>query len=203
MDAGRKHYGVITMSKDSTTLLALLLPPVAYDTQQPLIDAELTAEGNAFNAAYLLSESILKAVTPIYSTSLLADWERVLGIGSNTDMTYQQRLENVLVKIAETGGLSIPYFQKLASRLGYSIDIIEPTAFHVGINRCGDRLMVEDTMWTWGVVISGLKVKPYYFRTGSSAVGERLSVFADAVIESIFNDLKPAHTFCYFIYQDS
>lgn len=203
MDPGGNHYGIIAMSKDNATLLALLLPPVAYDTQQPLIDAELTAEGNAFNAAYLLSESVVKAVTPIYAASLLADWERVLGIGSSTDMTYQQRLENVLVKIAETGGLSIPYFQKLASRLGYSIEIIEPTAFHVGINRCGDRLMVEGTMWTWGVVISGLKVKPYYFRTGSSAVGERLSVYADAVIESIFNDLKPAHTFCYFIYQDS
>lgn len=191
------------MSKDNATLLALLLPPVAYDPKQPLLEAELTAEGNAFNAAYLLSESVVKAVTPIFAASLLADWERVLGIGSTTNMTYQQRLESVLVKIAETGGLSIPYFQKLASRLGYSIEIIEPTAFHVGINRCGDRLMVEGTMWTWGVVISGLKVKPYYFRTGSSAVGERLSVFADAVIESIFNDLKPAHTFCYFIYQDS
>lgn len=191
------------MSKDNATLLALLLPPIAYHTQHPLINAELTAEGNAFNTAYLFSESVVKAVTPIYAASLLADWERVLGIGSTTDMTYQQRLENVLVKIAETGGLSIPYFQKLASRLGYSIEIIEPTAFHVGINRCGDRLMVDGTMWTWGVVITGLKVKPYYFRTGSSAVGERLSVFADAVIESVFNDLKPAHTFCYFIYQDS
>lgn len=191
------------MSKDNTTLLALLLPTVAYDTHQPHINAELTAEGNAFNTTYLLSESVLKAVTPIYAASLLTDWERVLGIGSTTDMTYQQRLENVLVKIAETGGLSIPYFQKLAFRLGYSIEIIEPSAFHVGINRCGDRLMVEGTMWTWGVVITGLKIKPYYFRTGSSAVGERLSVFTDAVIESIFNDLKPAHTFCYFIYQDS
>lgn len=191
------------MSKDNATLLALLLPPVAYDTKQPLVDAELTAEGNAFNTANLLSETVVKAVTPIYAASLLTDWERVLGIGSTSDMTYQQRLENVLVKIAETGGLSIPYFQKLASRLGYSIEIIEPTAFHVGINRCGDRLMVEGTMWTWGVVITGLKVKPYYFRTGSSAVGERLSVFADSVIESIFNDLKPAHTFCYFIYRDN
>lgn len=203
MDQGGRYYGDNPMSKDNATLLALLLPSVAYDSQQPHIKAELTAEGNAFNTANLLSESIVKAVTPIYAASLLTDWERVLGIGSTTDMTYQQRLENVLVKIAETGGLSIPYFKKLASRLGYHIEIIEPTAFHVGVNRCGDPLMVEGTMWTWGVVITGLKIKPYYFRTGSSAVGERLSVFADVVIESIFNDLKPAHTFCYFIYQDS
>ena len=191
------------MSKDNATLLALLLPPVAYDTQQPLIDAELTAEGNAFNAASLLSDAIVKAITPIYAASLLSDWERVLGIGSNADMTYQQRLEKVLVKIAETGGLSIPYFKKLASRLGYNIEIVEPSAFHVGINRCGDRLMTADVMWVWGVVVSGSKVKPYYFRTGSSTVGERLSVFADQVIESVFNDLKPAHTFCYFTYLDS
>ncbi|EDE9483879.1 phage tail protein, partial [Salmonella enterica] len=30
----------------------------------------------------------------------------------------------------------------------------------------------------------------------------RLSYFADSVIESVFNDLKPAHTFCYFTYQE-
>ncbi|HAD5969307.1 TPA_asm: phage tail protein, partial [Salmonella enterica subsp. enterica serovar Typhimurium] len=31
----------------------------------------------------------------------------------------------------------------------------------------------------------------------------RLSWFADAVIESVFNDLKPAHTYCYFTYQEA
>lgn len=191
------------MTENKATLLSLLLPSVAYQSQQPLLKTELTAEGNVFNAASTTSDSVIKAVTPTFSANLLTDWERVLGVSSNADETYQQHLEKVLLKIAETGGLSIPYFQKLASRLGYNIEIIEQTAFHVGINRCGDRLMTEGIMWVWGVVVSGSKVKPYYFRTGSSTVGERLTVFVDQVIESIFNDLKPAHTFCYFTYLGS
>nr|EIL1983693.1 phage tail protein [Providencia rettgeri] len=41
------------------------------------------------------------------------------------------------------------------------------------------------------------------FRAGGSIAGERLSFWADSVIETVFNDLKPAHTFCYFTYQES
>ncbi len=40
------------------------------------------------------------------------------------------------------------------------------------------------------------------FRSGESAAGERLLSFGDPVIEQVFEDLKPAHTFVYFAYED-
>lgn len=203
MDSTRDSIGNAAMSYDNKTLLSLLLPPVAYDSQQVGLSAELTAEGNVFNKAEAQASRVINGITPVFSADLLCDWERVLGVTPKTTMSYQQRLEIVLLKLSETGGLSIAYFKKLASRLGYIIDIIEPEPFYTGINRCGDRLMAHDVLWTWGVVISGLKLKSYFFRTGSSVAGERLSTFADTVIETTFNNLKPAHTFCYFIYQDN
>lgn len=185
------------------TLLGLLLPPVAYDTTQPRLAAELAAEGAVLDMAQQLSDRVLGAITPIYAQSLLTDWERVLDIAPTPDSNYQQRLGNVLIKIAETGGLSIPYFIRLASRLGYAITIDELHPFRTGTSRCGERLMVHDAIWTWRVNVFGTSAKKYYFRAGLSAVGERLMTFGDTVIESVFNDLKPAHTFCYFSYQDS
>ncbi|HBR2118686.1 TPA: phage tail protein, partial [Klebsiella quasipneumoniae subsp. similipneumoniae] len=41
----------------------------------------------------------------------------------------------------------------------------------------------------------------YYFRAGTSRVGERLMTLGDKVLETTFNELKPAHTLCYFLYE--
>lgn len=203
MDPTWDSLGNFAMSTDNKTLLSLLLPPVAYDSQREALSAELTAEGNTFNKIESQALKVTNGITPILAADLLGDWERVLGLTPDISMSYQQRLEIVLLKLSETGGLSIAYFKSLASRLGYSIEIFEPAPFYTGINRCGDRLMAHEVLWTWGVVVSGLKVKGYFFRTGASVVGEPLSTFSDTVIETTFNNLKPAHTFCYFVYQDN
>ncbi|MFT8209754.1 MAG: YmfQ family protein [Symbiopectobacterium sp.] len=167
-----------------------------------LLNGASLADATDAIIAALLSDRVLGAITPIYAQSLLTDWERVLDITLIADSNYQQRLENVLFKLAETGGLSIPYFTRLADRLGYTITIDELRPFRSGISRCGESLMHHDVMWAWRVNITGTQVRKYVFRTGLSAVGERLLSFGDTVIESVFNDLKPAHTFCYFSYQD-
>ncbi|MFM1421925.1 putative phage tail protein, partial [Yersinia enterocolitica] len=108
-----------------STLLGLLLPPVAYDSQQPKINAEIQAEGNVLDAASLLANAVLGGVTPFYANSLLADWERVLDITAEPEASYQQRLQVVLIKLSESGGLSIPYFKRIAASAGYQITIDE------------------------------------------------------------------------------
>ncbi|WP_304169772.1 YmfQ family protein [Lonsdalea britannica] len=183
-------------------LLSNLLPPVSYDAKGERITAELTAEGNVLQGAHDKSDEALNAITPFYSYGMLSDWERVLDITPVADSNYQQRLENVLAKITAVGGLSIPYFKRLANSLGYEITIEEPQPFRCGVNRCGDRLRIEDVMWTWQVNVKGASIRKYQFRTGVSVVGERLMTFGDPVIESLFADLKPAHTFCYFVYEE-
>ncbi|MDE9466896.1 YmfQ family protein [Xenorhabdus bovienii] len=184
------------------SLLKQLLPPVSYAWDAPHLDAELEAEAHQLILTGQSAVRVSGAVTPFFAQSLLPDWERVLGITPNAKHNYQQRLEMVLLKLAETGGLSIPYFISLAARLGYTITISEPQPFQAGINRAGDRLIHPDSLWLWVVNIHGARTQIYQFRAGSSAAGERLLSFGDPVIESVFNELKPAHTFCQFTYQE-
>ena len=185
------------------SLLKLLLPPVSYGTDAPVLDAELKAEADQLTKAQKHAERVRNGVTPFFSDALLADWKRVLGLTTDYSQTYQQRLEMVLFKLSETGGLSVPYFIHLAERMGYRITIEEPQPFQAGVNRAGDRLMHKDALWLWVVNVYGSKVQPYRFRAGVSAAGDRLTVYADSVLESLFQDLKPAHTYCYFTYQES
>lgn len=182
-------------------LLATLLPPVAYSPEQPLLDAELTAEGNALDKTNVYADRVLAGVTPLFAVDLLADWERVLNIVPADNIVYQKRLESVLIKIAEIGGLSRPYFIRLAANAGYTITIDELEPFRAGQGRAGDYLYEEEIIWVWQINIIGSEIPSYVFRAGESYAGESLEEFGDPVIETWFNDLKPAHTLCTFTYR--
>lgn len=184
-------------------LLASLLPTVAYSPEQKTLNAELTAEGNTFEKTDATANNALDGVTPLFSGNLLNDWERVLDLTPGDDDSWQKRLEAVLVKLLETGGLSREYFIRLAASIGYTITIEELEPFRAGLGRAGDYLYEEEIIWVWRVNIQNSGTQSYRFRSGSSAAGERLATFGDPVIEEVFRDLKPAHTFCYFAYQEN
>lgn len=180
-------------------ILLGLLPPVSYakngnrQQQQAQIDARVLDDVQNHAAR------VLDAMQPETSGQMLSYWERVLGL-SGKSKSYAQRLSAVLLKINAIGGLSIPYFTQLAKSAGYTITIDEPQPFRVGINRAGDRLANEDIIFVWTVNVQNNSQIVWRFRAGASATGDRLSHFSDSVIESIFQDLKPAHTAVRFTY---
>jgi uncharacterized protein YmfQ (DUF2313 family) len=182
-------------------LLGLLLPPESYDPNGDQIDVELEAEGNALQKAEDAARRVAQGVVPLTPNELLPDWERLLGLTPSPGETVQERLSMVRAMINATGGLSIPYFINLAKSLGYTITIDEPQPFRVGINRMGDTLYSRDTIWIWRVNVLDGENTVYRFRTGSSAMGERLLSFGKSHLEELFQDLKPAHTFCHFVYK--
>lgn len=184
-------------------LLAMLLPPVSYTPTAPTLAGELAAEGQALDAAQRSANRVTAAVTPYFAEQLLPDWERVCGITPPAGAGYQQRLQAVLAKLAETGGLSIPYFTRLAEGMGYRITIREPQPLRAGTSRAGDIVWVPDIVWVWQVIVHGASSQAFRFRVGQSAAGERLTVFGDVLVEALFKDLKPAHTFVYFAYQEA
>ncbi|WP_175857084.1 putative phage tail protein [Burkholderia anthina] len=183
------------------SLLGRLLPPTSYDPNGLHIKIELQAEGNALDRVQADGSAVEHAVTPYGAYQMLPDYERVYGIVPPADATLQQRVATVIAKMNETGGLSISYFKRLAAQLGYTIDIVEPQPFRVDSGRIGDQIFVEDIIFVWEVIVSGRPEVVYYFRVGQSTIGERLLSFSDPILEQVFNDLKPAHTFVYFVYQ--
>ena len=102
-------------------LLKISLPPVSYDTEAPNLAAELQAEGNALDAAFLLGETILKAFVP-NSGPLLEDWERVYGTPSpcqkSIGLTRSQRVDAVISKINEGGTFTKEKAIQLAATFG-------------------------------------------------------------------------------------
>ncbi|WP_175948772.1 YmfQ family protein [Burkholderia pyrrocinia] len=181
-------------------LLKNLLPPVSYSPVDPRLAAELKAEGNALDAVLANADRLLAAITPAGAGETITDWERVLGVTPRLGASQQERVAAVVAKIGETGGLSIPYFKQLAARLGYTIDIVEPQYAQAGVSRAGDAMWVTDIIWVWQVVVSGSAVVAYQARAGTAAAGDPITSFGDPVLETVFNDLKPAFTYVYFEY---
>lgn len=183
-----------------TTLLGLL-PPVSYARNGTKQQAQAQIDARVLDDVQRGAMRVLGAMQPETAGEMLADWERVLGLNGQ-GKSHSQRLAAVLFKINATGGLSIPYFTQLAKSAGYTITIDEPQPFRAGVNRAGDRLAREDIMFVWTVNVQSSSQVVWRFRAGASAAGERLSHFSDSVIESIFQDLKPAHTAVRFTYQE-
>lgn len=184
-------------------LLAKLLPPVSYEPQGEVLAAELRAEGATLDRAQQNAALVLDNITPFGAVDTLPDWERVCGLTPSQGANRQQRLEAVLAKLQELGGLSIPYFKGLAARLGYDVEITEFEPFYVDYSHLDqDILYEEEVIWTWQVSVKGGQVRAFPFYLDMSTVDEPLLSFSDAVIEAYFQDLKPAHTFVFFDYQE-
>lgn len=185
-------------------LLARLLPPISYDPNGPRIAAELQVEGTALDRAHANIQIAIDSLTPLYAVDMLADWERVCGLTPAADASRQKRVDAVVAKLAEIGGLSIPYFLNLGASLGYEIEITEYAPFYLDYSHLDvDRLHPWDSIWIWQVSVKGGNVRAYPFVLDSSALDESFLSFSDAVIENVFNDLKPAHTLVVFDYEDS
>lgn len=167
-------------------LLRALLPPTAYDPQGETVGAVITGEANALQAAIDSAQAISDAMDPqVADNAALAEWERTLAITPRPDASLAMRAQAVLAKLAALGGLSIPYFTRLAAGMGYGVAITEPRAFRCGISHCGERLYGEDVVFVWQVTITS---RP----AGADAT-------TDAALQAVFDDLKPAHTLCQFL----
>lgn len=178
-----------------------LLPPVSYARNAPLIRNQAAVDGQALDLVGQGAEQVLNDSDPRFATSLL-EWERVLGL-SQTDKTYQQRVAKIVAQINAIGGLSIPYFLSISQSLGYVITITEPQPFMAGLSRCGDALAIEDVIYSWWVNVNGGSQQVWLFRAGSSLAGEQLSSYSDTVLETVINNLKPAHTWVGYKYGGS
>lgn len=187
------------------SVLAHLYPPVSYNINGEQFIAQCAVDGQAFDRLQASAESILKVIEPATSNELLADWERLCGITTDVSKTYSERVKRVIIQLNALGGLSIPYFLRLAESIGYTIQIKEFSPLKNDLPNAGDipiqNSPTERLIFMWRVTVINGDDNIIYFRAGQSLAGDRLVDFGDPIIEEFFEDLKPAHTYCYFAYQ--
>ena len=191
---------------DHKKVLAKLYPPISYDVNGERFLAQCEVDGNAFDRLQKSAVDLLQIIEPATSNTMLSDWERLCGIKTDYSNNYQARVKRVIAKLNAIGGLSIPYFKRIAESIGYRIEIKEFSPLANDLPTTGDLAQFrnearDNLIFMWRVSVLNGDDNIVYFRAGSSFAGNHLVEFGDSIIEEFFRDLKPAHTYCYFAYQ--
>jgi uncharacterized protein YmfQ (DUF2313 family) len=153
-------------------------------------------ERNAARAVYLLQDAF-----PGSTSELLPEWEATLGLPdpcAGEAPTIQQRRAQVVARLANGGGQSIPHFVNFVAQLGYTVTISQFAPFRVGHRRAGDQVGTQDWAFTWQINSALNTITS--FRAGVSGVGEPLRAWGNAVLECEVGAIKPAHTLLNFAY---
>ena len=191
---------------DHKKVLAKLYPPISYDVNGERFLAQCEVDGHVFDRFKKSAVDLLQIIEPATSNTMLSDWERLCGIRTDYSNNYQARVKRVIAKLNAIGGLSIPYFKRIAESIGYRIEIKEFSPLANDFPTTGDLAQFRDEardnlIFMWRVSVLNGDDNIVYFRAGSSFAGNHLVEFGDPIIEEFFRDLKPAHTYCYFAYQ--
>jgi len=143
-------------------------------------------------------------VLPETTTSLLTDWERICGLPSSctqfVDFTADERRENVVAKLNETGGQSRAYFLNIADKLGYeNAEIVEYEPVRIG-DTIDNAIHDESWVFVWDLVNDGGKMAEA--RIGESVVGDALRRWGNEALECAIRENAPAHTLVRFVYRE-
>jgi uncharacterized protein YmfQ (DUF2313 family) len=157
----------------------------------------LAIEGAALDAAAARAVELLAEAFPSSAYELLERWERTCALAVAPDDPLQLRQNRIMQKMRELGRLDRAYFIALAAGLGYTVVLDELHPFMPGWSGAGDELGDDDSDWCWRAWYSD--TGGYYFRAGESAAGECLSNSYVAVLQELFEELKPADTFVEFM----
>lgn len=141
-------------------------------------------------------------VLPDTTTSLLEDWERVCGLPESctqfVEFNFEERRNNVVAKLNETGGQSRAYYLNIADKLGYEdAEIIEYEPTRIG-DDITNALYDESWVFVWDLVNGGVKITEAAI--GISAIGDPLRRWGNEALECSISKNAPAHTLVRFIY---
>lgn len=184
--------------------LQALLPPGRAFTREPdsVLSKMLGAIAAMFFAAQLKLEDLLEQADPRRATSMLADWERLLGLPDHCTPAGQQQADRqraAYQRLVERGGQSRAYFIGLADLLGEpGVTITEFKRFTCNSN-CNELLSISADHFIWRVNIPRPPLNPWVFNC-NSACNAALQAYTSAVIECAFRERKPAHTDIIFAY---
>lgn len=129
--------------------LQALLPPVSYDPLGKYLLAQLGAEAGALEYAVASLEAVQGAIFPATAGDYIADWERVFDLVPASDASQEERVIAVETAMSDLGGQSIPYFIRLAARMGLVVTIDINKRALTNIAAVGDPVPDGDLIYQW------------------------------------------------------
>lgn len=153
------------------------------------LDDDLEIEGYYLDRCEESGWELNDEMFPETTNKLISQWEELYDIDVDPTDTIEERRNAVLAAHRSTGGLSVSYFEDLASDLGYSITIEEDFDYRFIVastsppaTKIPAQLYDETSSWawTWRVNVSGVTSAPK--------------------LEEKFYELAPAHTKLEFQY---
>lgn len=138
---------------------------------------------------------------PATAVDLLPEWESTLNLPdpcAGPSPTLQGRQQQVVARLTNSGGQSVPYFTGYAQSLGYEVTVTEYSPFRMGQQTMGCPLGLEEWAFTWRINAPAETIT--YFSMGQSSMGQGLESWGSAVLECELKSIKPAHTYLNFAY---
>ncbi len=160
---------------NNSDLLKLLLP-VELDG---VFSADIALEGAELDAVQSSAEQILAEMLGDTADRTLADWERVLGLIAGDQSAAMRRLK-IAAKINDVGRLDRAYFIQVAAAVGFTVTVTEFTPFTC-MTAIDQPIYPAEIRFVWQINV----LQPHA---------------PEIPLETIMNDLKPAHTAVIFRY---
>lgn len=182
-----------------TDQLQSLLPRGAAWPREP--GAELTKLVGvvAFELAKVdeRAQNLIEEADPRYTTELLPDWERVLGLPdpcAGDVQTLEGRRERVIQKRTMRGGQSRPYLISVAAALGYAVTIteFEPTTCE---SACDELLYTEEWRFVYRINAPEVTIRVANCNSGCD---EPLQTWGNEVLEC--NIRKHTHSHLHVLF---
>jgi uncharacterized protein YmfQ (DUF2313 family) len=165
----------------------------------------LWAFADEFSRVDARGDDLINEADPRSTNELIEEWEAMVGLPDDCTAvggSLQQRRDNIVARLTETGSLSKEFFMDIAEKLGYNILIKEFFPFRIGMAIMGDAIFDPDFQFVWEVVSPAFTEIPFY--VGSARVGDYIMDYeGSSSLECIFNVLKPAQTNVFFIAADA
>lgn len=184
--------------------LQALLPPGKAFTRHP--DSNMTRFLGVFAALFLAAqlkfEALLEQADPRKATTMLPQWERMLGLPdccTPAALQLADRQTAAYQRLTEEGGQSLPYFINLAALLGEpNVTVTEFQKMTCNSN-CNDALWTEADHFVWRMNIPhpALNVR---LMTCNSDCNSALQDYTPSAIECAIVKRKPGHTTVQFAY---
>ena len=146
---------------------------------------------------------VVNEYNPQKTTTLIQEWEEFVGIPDDcipVASTIEQRRLNVLLKLAGINATTEKQFKNVASILGYNIEVsngVSTSTFPLTL----PFLLISEASAPFTIVITlSSSIKPSGF---ALTFPFTLTSQQPAILDCLFNKLKPANTQLFFRYSNA